>query len=133
MRQSFNSQEDDYNIFNKKKISVSSNIIASNANQDYENSQKKSSIRSSFNNDKLLNAQKILDNQKEKMERNTFGQTSSIGFLSIKNTFPNNNLQKNESLFDFNSPIVQRTNRIDEIDSIASICDTVFLSEILNF
>ena len=67
--------EDTYNIFNKK-IDLKKN--------EQETIKIDITSKNSTTNDKLLNAQKLLDNQKDKLTSNTnnFGANSNIGFLN---------------------------------------------------
>lgn len=67
--------EDTYNIFNKK-LDLKKN--------EQETIKIDISSKYSTTNDKLLNAQKLLDNQKDKLTSNTnnFGANSNIGFLN---------------------------------------------------
>ena len=120
MRQSISNLDDDYNIFNKKKINDNTDMSSPSLNLAFENSRFKSNLKTTPKNERLQNAQKILDTHKEKMERSSnFG--SSIGFLSFKNSLPNNNLLKMDSSLNFMSPISQHTNRIDEIGLIDDV------------
>jgi hypothetical protein len=83
-------------VGNKKNVDTKPTNIINKGNNDFLNPTKIEIGKSSSvfsNNDKLQSAQKILDNQKERMTQNKgFGLTSSIGFLNINSSIGKNQL-----------------------------------------